>query len=372
MLDSLRRILILCRKELLAVLKDPRSRVILFLPSIMQSLIFGYAATYDLNDVPYAVLDQDHSTASRNLIAEFEGSGIFRRMAELQSPRQIASVINNKDALLVLHIGPDFERQLAAGQTALVQVVLDGRNSNTAGTASGYIRTVVERFTEKWQQARGGTPPPIRIETRAWYNPNLETRWNMIPSLIAALSMLQTLMLTALSVAREREQGTFDQLLVTPLRPGEVMAGKALPSIFIGLVQATVIMLVAMLWFHIPLEGSLVTLYTGLLTFTIASVGIGLAISAFAANMQQAMLYTFVLLMPLMLLSGLTSPIANMPVPMQYMTLINPLRYAIEIVQRVYLEGVGLTWILNDLWPLALIALVTLPTAAWLFRHRLV
>ena len=372
MLESLRRILILCRKELIAILKDPRSRIILIMPSIVQSLIFGYAATYDLNDVPYAVLDQDRSAASSDLIAQFDGSGIFRRVAQLQSPQQIASVINDKDVLLVLHIGQDFERQLAAGQAGVVQIVLDGRNSNTAGTASGYIRTVVERFNEKWRLARGGAATPIRIDSRAWYNPNLETRWNMIPSLIAALSMLQTLMLTALSVAREREQGTFDQLLVTPLRPGEIMAGKALPSIFIGLVQATVIMLVAVLWFRIPLEGSLLTLYTGLLVFTIASVGIGLAISAFAANMQQAMLYTFVLLMPLMLLSGLTSPISNMPKPMQYLTLINPLRYAIEMVQRVYLEGVGLAWLFNDLWPLALIALATLPTAAWLFRHRLV
>lgn len=371
MLDSIRRILILCRKELIAILKDPRSRIILFLPSIMQSLIFGYAATYDLNDVPYAVLDQDRSAASRDLIDELEG-GVFRRVAQLQSPQQIAAVINRKDALLVLHIGQDFERRLAAGQIGVVQIVVDGRNSNTAATASGYIRAVVERFNEKWQEAHGGAAAAIRLETRAWYNPNLETRWNMIPSLIAALSMLQTLMLTALSVAREREQGTFDQLLVTPLRPSEIMAGKALPSIFIGLVQATVILLVALLWFHIPLEGSLFTLYAGLIVFMVASVGIGLAISAFSANMQQAMLYTFVLLMPLMLLSGLTSPISNMPRPMQYLTLINPLRYAIEMVQRVYLEGVSFAWIVNDLWPLALIALVTLPSAAWLFRNRLV
>jgi ABC-2 type transport system permease protein len=184
--------------------------------------------------------------------------------------------------------------------------------------------------------------------------------------------MLQTLMLTALSVAREREQGTFDQLLVTPLRPVEVMAGKAVPSILIGLTQATLIMLVSVLWFHIPMAGSLLTLYTGLLIFTIASVGIGLAISAFSANMQQAMLYTFVLLMPLMLLSGLTSPIANMPEAVQYLTLIDPLRYAIQLVQRVYLEGVGITWVLNDIWPLLVIGGVTLPVAAWLFRHRLV
>jgi ABC-2 type transport system permease protein len=371
-MDMIRRILILCRKELLAILKDPRSRIVLFGPAIIQTLIFGYAATYDLSRAPYAVLDQDRSDASRSLLAKLEGAGVFVRVADLTSPTQIAPTIDTKDALLVVSIGQNFERQLESGSQAVLQVILDGRNSNTAGTAGRYIATVVDSFNAEWRASHGASGPPLTIESRAWYNPNLETRWNMIPSLIAALSMLQTLMLTALSVAREREQGTFDQLLVTPLRPVEIMIGKAVPSIFIGLVQATVILLVALLWFHIPFAGSLFTLYTGLIFFTVASVGIGLAISALSVNMQQAMLYTFVLLMPLMLLSGLTSPIANMPKAMQYITLIDPLRYAIELVQRVYLEGVGLTWVLNELWPLVIIGGVTLPTAAWLFRHRLV
>jgi ABC-2 type transport system permease protein len=371
-MDTLRRILILCRKELLAILKDPRSRIVLFAPAIMQTLIFGYAATYDLNQIPYAVLDQDRSQASRDFLGRLEGAGIFHRVADLSSPIEIPATIDGKDALLVVSIPQNFERQLEAGTPSVMQVVLDGRNSNTAGTAGRYIGTVVESFNADWRTAHGAGGPALTLESRAWYNPNLETRWNMIPSLIAALSMLQTLMLTALSVAREREQGTFDQLLVTPLRPAEIMIGKAVPSILIGLIQATVIMMVAMFWFHIPFAGSLFTLYTGLLLFTTASVGIGLAISAFAANMQQAMLYTFVLLMPLMLLSGLTSPISNMPQAMQYLTLIDPLRYAIQLVQRVYLEGVGLRWVVNDIWPLIIIGGVTMPTAAWLFRHRLV
>jgi ABC-2 type transport system permease protein len=371
-MDTLRRILILCRKELRAILKDPRSRIVLFLPVVMQTLIFGYAATYDLNAVPFAVLDQDRSAASRDLIAKIEGSGIFHRVADLVSPREIAPTIDNKQALLVLQIGQSFERQLEAGQPVAVQVILDGRNSNTSGTAGRYVATAVDSFNGDWRNAHGAAGPPLSVEARAWYNPNLATRWNIVPSLIATLSMLQTLMLTALSVAREREQGTFDQLLVTPLRPVEIMVGKAVPSILIGLLQATVILLVAMFWFHIPMAGSLFTLYTGLLIFTIASVGIGLAISAFSANMQQAMLWTFVLLMPLMMLSGFTTPISNMPEVMQYLTYIDPLRYAVQLVQRVYLEGVGIGWVLNDLWPLVVIGGVTLPTASWLFRHRLV
>jgi ABC-2 type transport system permease protein len=184
--------------------------------------------------------------------------------------------------------------------------------------------------------------------------------------------MLQTLLLSSLSVAREREQGTFDQLLVTPLSPTQIMLGKAFAPILIGLAQASLVLLVALFWFKVPLAGSLFVLYAGLLLFTVASVGLGLSISALSANMQQAMLYTFVLLMPLVLLSGLTTPVRNMPPFMQTLTLINPLRYAVDLVQRVYLEGVGLQAVAGDIWPLLLITLVTLPLAAWLFRHRLV
>lgn len=371
-MDTLRRIWILCLKELRSIFKDPRSRIVLFAPVVMQTLVFGYAATYDLNAVSFAVLDQDRSAASRNLVAKLEGSGVFQRVADLVDPRQIAAIIDEKEALLVLQVGQNFERQLEAGQSVAVQVILDGRNSNTAGTAGRYVATAIESFNADWRASHGASASQLTVEARAWYNPNLATRWNIIPSLIATLSMLQTLMLTALSVAREREQGTFDQLLVTPLRPVEIMIGKAVPSILIGTAQATVILLVAMFWFNIPMAGSIFTLYAGLLAFTIASVGIGLAISAFSANMQQAMLYTFVLLMPLMMLSGFTTPIANMPEVMQYLTYVDPLRYAVQIVQRVYLEGVGIGWILNDLWPLAVIGGVTLPTASWLFRHRLV
>jgi ABC-2 type transport system permease protein len=212
----------------------------------------------------------------------------------------------------------------------------------------------------------------LTLETRAWFNPNLETRWNFMPALIATLSMLQTLLLTALSVAREREQGTFDQLLVTPLSPTEIMIGKAIPPMLIGLVQSTLVLLVTRFWFHIPMAGSLLTLYAGLAAFIIAGVGIGLSISALAANMQQAELYTFVLLMPMMLLSGLTTPVASMPRALQIATLVNPIRFGIDLVRRVYLEGASLATVLPDLVPLLLIAAVTLPTAAWLFRHRLV
>jgi ABC-2 type transport system permease protein len=372
MIDTLSRILSLTLKELLAVIKDPRGRFTLFVPPLMQSLIFGYAATYNLNNVPYAVLDQDRSAASQMFLARLDGSQIFRRVANLNQESQIARSIDERKALVVVQIDSDFERRLQLGQPANVQVIADGRNSNTAGTATGYIEAIVQSFNADWRESHGLPQAPVRVETRAWFNPNLETRWNMVPAMIGTLTMLQTLLLTALSVARERENGTFDQLLVTPMRPVELLAGKALPSILIGMVQATSILLVAQLWFHIPFAGSFATLYFGFTLFLLAAVGIGLLISSVVATMQQALLFTFVLVLPFTLLSGLTTPISSMPRVLQIITLINPLRYSIDLTHSVYLEGTGLVDLAGTLWPLAVIAAVTLSAATWMFRHRLV
>lgn len=377
--DAIRRffraLMFMSGKELLAILKDPSSRVILMMPVLVQSMLFGYAATFDLSHASYALFDQSHSAASADLIAKIESNGIFRRALTVQREADAAAAIEREEVLFVLRIGPRFEQQLRAGENAPLQLIVDARNSNTAGTAASYVGAVVEAFNADWRARHGnggGGAGLLRVETRAWYNPNLETRWNLLPGLIATLSMLQTLLLSALSVAREREQGTFDQLLVTPLSPTLIMLGKALAPIVIGLIQATLVLLVARFWFGVPLAGSVFTLYAGLLLFTVASVGLGLSISALSNNMQQAMLYTFVLLMPLVLLSGLTTPVRNMPPFMQVLTLLNPLRYAVDLVQRVYLEGVGLAAVAGDIWPLILITCVTLPLAAWLFRNRLV
>ena len=371
MFASILRILALTRKELLAVLKDPRSRMSLLVPPLVQALVFGYAATYDLNHVPYAVLDQDRSAASHQLLAGLDGSGIFERVADLHRVSDLATYIDDRRALLVVQIEPDFERRLLSGASADVQVIADGRNSNTAGTALGYINSIVEQFNADWRSAHGLAATPLSITSRAWYNPNLETRWNMISGMIGTLTLIQTMMLAAMSVAREREQGTFDQLLVTPFRPYEIMAGKALPSMVVGTIQATGVLLVAQLWFHIPFAGSYLTLYTGLLLFLLAAIGIGLLVSSVAATMQQALLYSLLLIIPFSLLSGLTTPLRNMPLALQYFTTINPLRYAIDITRRVYLEGVGLDLLWSDLWPLALIAALTLAAAAWMFSHRM-
>jgi len=371
MLESLLRILALTRKELLAVLKDRRARNSLLLPPILQCLLFGYAATYDLNHVPYVVLDSSHSVAAQDLLGRFDGTGLFERVADLGTQAQVRDAVDDRRALLAIEIPQDFARRLQEGAGADVQIIADGRNSNTAGTALGYAQSVVDDFNDRWRADHDQPGPPVTVEARAWYNPDLQTRWNMIPGLIGTLTMIQTLMLTAMSVAREREQGTFDQLLVTPFRPAEIMAGKAFPSMLIGMIQATGVLLVAQLWFRIPFQGSFLTLYCGLTLFVLAAVGTGLVVSALCQTMQQAMLFSFVIIMPFALLSGLTTPLSNMPLSLQYFTFINPLRYAIDIAQRVYLEGAGLGVLMPDLWPLALIAAVTLAAASWMFKHRL-
>ncbi|MCE3263360.1 MAG: antibiotic transporter permease [Pseudoduganella sp.] len=371
MMELFRHIAVIVRKEFLAVLKDPKSRAILVVPAIVQSLLFGYAATYDLTRVPYALHDASRSAASAALLAKLDASGTLERSVTFATQDALSAAIDSQQALLAISIPADFEHRLYAGEPAPLQVVLDGRNSNTAGSAGAHLGAVVADFNRQWRVQHGAPAPALSIASRAWFNPNLETRWYLMPGLIAALSMLQTLLLTALSVAREREQGTFDQLLVTPLTPTEIMLGKALPPIMIGLLQSTMILLVTRLWFGVPMAGSLLSLYAALALFTVASVGIGLSISAVSLNMQQAMLYTFVLLMPMMLLSGLTTPVRNMPQALQAATMANPLRFAIDMVQRIYLEGAPLAALWTSMVPLCVIALLTLPLAAWLFRHRL-
>ena len=366
------RILNLMQKEFKVIFNDPANRIILFVPVFVQSLLFGYAATFDLNDVPYVVIDQSQSASSQDLLAHLDSTGIFHRVATLQNADQIAAVIDRQDALLAIQIPADFERLLVNGQNSPIQVILDARNSSTAGMAAQYLSSVVGQFNQDWRVAHGGSAMAIQIETRAWYNPNLESRWNIIPALIASLAFLQTLMMTALSVAREREQGTFDMLMVTPMSPYEIMVGKALAPVLIGVAQSIIVLLISIFWFHIPFAGSVLTLLIGLLIFTISSVGIGLAISALSANMQQAMLYSFVLLMPLMLLSGLMTPVKNMPTVLQWITYANPLRFAMDFVRRVYLEGASFALVAPDLVPMLLVAAITLPCAAWLFRNRLV
>ena len=358
---------VLIRKEFLAILADPANRVTLIAPVFIQAVLFGYAASYDVNHVDYAVLDQSRSQSSQQVLAHLDGSGIFIRTADLQNNQQIQHVINDRTALAVITIPVDFEDKLNNQESSPIQVILDGRNSSTASMVGSYISSVVGQVN----QERLGTNSAIKVQARTWYNPNVESRWGIMPSLIATLSMMQTLLLSALSVAREREQGTFDQLLVTPYTPTQIMIGKAIPPIIIGVIQSSIILAIILFWFQIPMNGSLTLLYFGLFAFNIAVVGVGLSISAIALNMQQAMLYTFFLIMPLTLLSGLLTPVQNMPEALNWLTYANPLRFGIDLVQRVYLEGASFAQVKWDFVPMLILAIITLPLAAWLFRNRL-
>ena len=373
---TLLRILNLTWKELLAMIKDPRSRLNLVGPPLIQVLVFGYAATYDLRSVPYVVVDQDRSGASQDLLSGFEGSGAFRRVADLPSVDGVAALVERRDALMVMQIPPDFERRLLRGERPDVQIIVDGRNSNTAGSAVSYAGAIVANFNARWRERHPSiraapAAPAVRVIERAWYNPNLDTRWNMVPGMLAMLTLLDVTLLTSLSVAREREQGTLDQLLVTPMRPLEVLAGKAVPSIVVGLVQATVVLTATLFWFEIPFAGSYATLYAALLLFLCAAVGVGLCVSALSATMQQAMLGSFVVLMPFALLSGLSTPITSMPHWVQTITLVNPLRWGTSIVHRVFLEGASFGQVLPQMLPLIAIAALSFAASSWTFRHRL-
>ena len=375
MREFLRGVLALLRKELLMIFKDARARIILVAPIIVQTIIFGHVATFDLNLVEYALLDDDHSHASRLLARQFDGAPIFRRTRTLASAAEIAPTLDNKRALLVLHIGAGFERQLNLGQSAPVQVLIDGRNSNVAAAASGYANALVEAFNSARTRERGGSSAgaanTIEVHARAWFNPNMETRWGILSALVTMLGAIQVMVLAGQSVAREREQGTFDQLLVTPLGPTAIMLGKALPPVLVGLLQSSIVLAVARGVFHIPFAGALPLLYAALLLFNLALVGVGLCVSALTSTMQQAMLYSFTLLMPMILLSGFVTPLRSMPPALQWATLLNPARYGVDFSRRIYLEGAGLADIAHDLWPLALIAIVTLGAASRLFRSRL-
>jgi ABC-2 type transport system permease protein len=366
-----RRVLTLVAKEFLALLQDRKSRVVIVVPPILQVLVFGYAATFDLNHVPFAVYDEDRGDASRRLLARFTGSPNFREVARITRDAEIAPLLDRKEALLVLHFGPRFSSDPRRGRAAPLQAIVDGRNSNTALLVLNYVSQIVVQFGDELAVREGRAPPPARLETRAWFNPNLESQWFFVPGIIGLLTLVVTMLVTALSVARERERGTFDQLLVTPLRPGEILVGKALPGLLIGLVEATAIILVATLWFRIPLLGHLWTLYAGLVVFLLSAIGVGLMISSLAVTQQQGLLGAFLFLVPSVILSGFATPIANMPAAVQYLTFLNPMRYFLIVLRGVFLQGTPLGLLLSQFWPMVVIAAVTLTLAGWLFRHRM-
>ena len=366
----LRRILALILKECITILRDPKSRAVVIGPPIIQFFVFGYAATFDVTNVRYAVLDEARTPESRQLLADFQGSESFRLVNSLDSVRQIAKVIDEQQARMVIHIGPRFSKQLLTGEPADLQVIVDGRNSNVASVALSYVNAIVQRFNTDF--AAGGVETAVlpRIDSRAWFNSNLLSRWYVVAALGGTISMVVVMILTSLSVAREREFGTFDQLLVAPFTPGEILLAKSIPGMAFGMLDSLLLSAAGVWWFGLPFRGSIAALVVTLTIFMLSIVGLGLLISALSTTMQQALLGSFIFIMPAVILSGFTTPIENMPNWLQIGTLANPLRFVIKALRLIFLEGADLSGVWPQLWPLAIIAVISLPPAAWLFRHR--
>jgi drug efflux transport system permease protein len=365
------RIRALIVKEFLAVWKDKKSRAVIVGPPLVQLLVFGYAATFDVNHVATAVYNEDSGLAARELVARFEGSPTFDIVARLSREADIRKLIDPKRASLVLHVGQTFSRDLSADRPATIQLIVDGRESNTALIILGYASRIIADFNREWLEAHGEALPPAQLVVRSWFNPNLESQWFIVPGIVGLLTLVVTTVVTALTVAREREVGTFEQLLVTPYRPFEILIGKAVPAMVIGLAEGTVIIAAGVFWFGVPLRGDLLLLYAGLFLYVLAVIGVGLMISSLSRTQQQAILGAFMFVVPAVILSGFATPIANMPPIIQDLTLANPMRYFLIIVRGTFLEGLPAELVYGHLWPMAVIAAVTLTGASWMFRHRL-
>jgi len=366
-----RRIIALMIKEFLALFTDKKSRMVVIVPPVVQLIIFGYAASFNLDHVPYAVYNEDSGRASRDFLAKIQGSPNFSLKTVIRSDTEIAPLIDTQKVRVVVHVASKFSENLLHNRPAEVQIIVDGRNSNTAMVVLNYLNSIVTDFNEQWAILHGHSPPPARLYVRSWFNTALDSHWFIIPGIVALLTLVVTMLVTALSVAREREAGTFDQLLVTPMRPLEILIAKALPGFIIGTFEATFIILVVVFWFHVPMRGSVPALYLGLFTFLLSAVGTGLMISSIAVTQQQGLLGAFLFLVPTIILSGFATPIANMPPMVQVLTYLNPMRYFLIIVRSVFLEGASFDLLWTQYWPMAVMGILALATAGWLFRRRM-
>lgn len=365
----LARIVTLIIKELQGLLQTRQSRIILIMPVFMQLALFPFAATLDVYNNTLAIVNEDNGRESIELMERFAQAEAFSKILILHSEEEIRYTIDNQKALLVIRFLPTFSRDLVARRDATLQVLLDGRRSNAGSIALSYIQSIVstysnERLAEKQKIAISSLTP------RYTFNPNLEYKWHILPSLVAIITTIGTLIITALSVAREREQGTLDQLLVSPLTPGMIMIGKTIPAILVAMTQATIILLAAIFFYKVPFQGSFLLLYMCMLFYTVSLAGFGLLISSVCATQQQAFLGVFSFVMPSNLLSGFASPIENMPLWLQYINLANPISHFITIVKSIFLKNITPDALVQHLIPLLIIAICTMAAANWMFRRR--
>jgi ABC-2 type transport system permease protein len=379
------RIVVILRKELIQALREPRMRVFLFLPPLIQLLIFGFAVNLDVDHTRIAWMDMDRTPLSRDLRARFEGSGRFDVVALPASEEDVQYTLDHSVAQAVVRVLPQFERDVLRGRPTEVQVLIDGTNSNTASLVSGYAGEIIAGFSQDvlagQQNVRvltrspGGPVnmgiPQVNARTRVWFNPDLYSRNYFVPGVIANIIMVVTLMLTALAIVREKEIGTMEQLMVTPIRPLELILGKTLPFALVGLLDVALVTGVALLVFHIPFRGSVPLLFACAILFLMTTLGAGLFLSTISQTQQQAMMANFFFTTPAFMLSGFAFPIRNMPEVVQWLTYLNPLRYFIEIVRGLFLKGVGVAALWPQMVALAVYGVVVLGLSTMRFHKTL-
>lgn len=342
-------------KEFIQVLRDKRTRFILIVPPIIQMLIFGYAANFEVHHVPTVVLDYDHSQESRELLSRFSHSPYFDVQAAADVSGQLRSAIEQGSATVGIEIHAGFAQALRKGESAPLQVIVDATNSNSALIAAGYVSQIAMGFAQDEQRDRiyriapqwSTVIPSVELAPRPWYNPDVLSRWFFVPGIIGSLTLVLVITLTAFGVVREREIGTLEQIMVTPIRPAEFILSKTLPFFIIGLFDVSLIGVVGSLWFQVPFRGHIPVLLLGAVLFLLCMLGVGLLISTVSATQQQAMVTSFFFIMPAITFSGFGFPIATMPQWLQYMTYASPLRYFLVVLRGSYLKGVGLA----ILWP---------------------
>jgi ABC-2 type transport system permease protein len=374
-----RRIAQLLIKEFLQLKRDKSARFRLLIPPIIQMLLFGYAATFEVFNVSTAILDQDHSPESRALIAAVVHSSRFEMTTAAQTQKEAEAAVESSDAQLAIVVPAGFSELLRKGQSAPVQVLADGTNSNTALVALGYFGEVTAKFgqgyaldlAQRTGKALGQPLVHIDVARRYWYNPNLNSRWFFVPGVIGTLLLITIVNLTAFAIVREREVGTLEQLLVTPIRPVEFIIGKTLPFFIIGLIEVAIIASIGMFWFKVPFAGNPLLLFAGTCLFLLSVLAIGLLISTLCQTQQQAFASNFFVLNPMFILSGFAFPISSMPHALQWLTLLDPLRYYLIIIRGTFLKGVGIDYLWPQMLALAAISLTLLTLSVLRFRKSL-
>ncbi|SBV96240.1 putative transporter subunit: permease component of ABC superfamily [uncultured Desulfovibrio sp.] len=375
---NLRRMATIVRKELLVLLCNKVSRMLIIVPPLMQIVVFGWAATMEVRNVDVAVLNQDSGNWSREIVRRLQGSHTFRSVTFLDGEADIRPTIERQKALFVMVFDDEFSRRVDAGTPAQMQVILDGRRSNAAQIASYYLETIVRGIGESTPRGKmalgaatdAGGAPKLDVRVRCWFNPNLEFQWFFLPNLIGMLGFMLGLVVTGLSVAREREVGTFDQLLVSPATPTEIALAKLVPGCLVGLVHGTIFLLISVFGFGVPFTGSLVLLYVAMLVFAMASGGVGLMVSSLSATQQQAFLGAFTVGVPCILISGAVTPVINMPPFLQYASQLNPMRHFTTIVQGVFLKDITVAAAAVSLGKIACISAVAVGVAVWMFKRK--